>query len=62
MFDVTNYKLVLGVCIVNVVIFIKKKIKKIVLVQFLWIGKETHDENFEHVEKITPCFFSSKAI
>ena len=62
MFCVTNFLLVLRICIVNVMIFIKKNIDKLVQDQFLQPVKVHPCDKFGHVDKIMSCFFSSKAI
>ena len=63
MFCVTNFLLVLRICIVNAMIFSKKKnIYKIVQDQFLQPVKFHPCDKFGYVGKIMHCFFFSKAI
>ena len=57
MFRVTNFGLVLRICIVNAMIFIKKKVDKLVQDQFLRIVKDHQYEKFSYVIKIMPCVF-----
>ena len=54
MFHMTNFKLVLHICIVNAMIFIKKKtnINKLVQDQFLQIVKDNQYDKFGYVGKI----------
>ena len=59
MFCVTNFLLVLRICIVNAMIFIKKNIDKLVQDQFLQPVKDHPYDKFGYVGKIMPCFFSS---
>ena len=59
MFCVTNFLLVLCICIVNAMIFIKKNIDKLVRDQFLQPVKDHPCGKFGYVGKIMPCFFSS---
>ena len=59
MFCVTNFWLVLVICIVITMIFIKKNIDKLVQDQFLQPVKDHPYDKFGYVEKIMPCFFSS---
>ena len=59
MFCVTNFLLVLRICIVNVMIFIKKNIDKLVQDQFLQPLKDHLCNKFGYVGKMMPCFFSS---
>ena len=61
MFFVTNLLLVLRICIVNEMIFIKTNIDKLVQDQFLQPVKVHPYDKFGHVDKLMPCFFS-KAI
>ena len=63
MFDVTNFGLVLRICIVNTMIFNKKKnIGKLVGDQFLRIVKDHHYDHFGYVDKSMPCFFSFSSL
>ena len=62
MFCVTNFLLVLRICIINGMIFIKKNVDKLVQDQCLQPVKVHPRDKFCHVDKIIPCFFSSKAI
>ena len=57
LFCVTNFLLVLRICIVNAMIFIKKNIDKLVQDQFLQPVKVHPCDKFGHVDKIMPCFF-----
>ena len=57
MFCVTNFLLVLRICIVNAMIFIKKNIDKLVQDQFLQPVKDHPCDKFGYVGKIMPCFF-----
>ena len=57
MFCVTIFGLVLRICIVNAMIFIKKNIDKLVQDQFLQPVKDHPYDKFGYVEKIMPCFF-----
>ena len=57
MFCVTNFLLVLRICIVNAMIFSKKNIDKLVQDQFLQPVKVHPCDKFGHVDKIMPCFF-----
>ena len=57
MFCVTNLLLVLRICIVNAMIFIKKNIDKLVQDQFLQPVKDHPCDKFGYVEKIMPCLF-----
>ena len=59
MFCVTNFGLVLRICIVNEMIFIKKNIDKLVQDQFFQPVKDRPYDKFGYVGKIMPCFFSS---
>ena len=59
MFCVTNFLLVLVICIVIAMIFIKKNIDKLVQDQFLQPVKDHPYDKFGYVGKIMPCFFSS---
>ena len=56
---VTNFLLVLRICIVNAMIFIKKNFDKLVQDQFLQPVKDHPYDKFGYVGKIMPCFFSS---
>ena len=62
MFCLTNFLLVLRICIVNAMIFSKKNIDKLVQDQFLQPVKVHPCDKFGYVGKIMPCFFLSKAI
>ena len=63
MFCVTNFLLVLCICIVNAMIFIKKKkIDKLVRDQFLQPVKDHPCGKFGYVGKIMPCFFFQKRL
>ena len=62
MFCVTNFLLVLLICIVNAMIFIKKNIDKLVQDQFLQPFKVHPCDKFGHVDKIMPCFFLQKRL
>ena len=53
---VTNFLIVLVVCFVHKVIFIKKICLNKFQDTFLLIVKDTHDEKFKHVEKIMHFF------
>ena len=57
LFWVTNFGLVLLICIVNAMIFIKKNIDKLVQNQFLQPVKNHPYDKFGYVGKIMPCFF-----
>ena len=57
MFCVTNFLLVLRICIVNAMIFIKKNIDKLVKDQFLQPVKDHPYDKFGYVVKIMPCNF-----
>ena len=58
MVGLTDFRPVIGVCIVNAMIFIKKKnIDKLVQDQFLQPVKDHPYDKFGYVEKIMPCFF-----
>jgi len=57
MFSLTNFLLVLRICIVNAMIFIKKNIDKLVQDQFLQPVKDHPCDKFGYVGKIMPCFF-----
>ena len=57
MFGVTNFGLVLRICIVNAMIFIKKNIDKLVQDQFLQTVKDHQYDKFGYVGKIMPCVF-----
>ena len=54
MFCVTNFLLVLRLCIVNAMFFIKKNIDKLVQDQFLQPVKVHPCDKFGHVDKIMP--------
>ena len=53
----TNFFLVLCICIVNAMIFIKKNIDKLIQDQFLQPVKDHPCDKFGYVGKIMPCFF-----
>ena len=57
MFCVTNFLLVLRICIVNAMIFSKKNIDKLVQDQFLQPVKDDPCDKLGYVDKIMPCFF-----
>ena len=57
MFCPTNFLLIPRICIVNVMIFIKKNIDKLVQDQFLQHVKDHPCDKFGYVGKIMPCFF-----
>ena len=57
MFCVTNFGLVLRICTVNAMIFIKKNIDKLVQDQFLQTVKDHPYDKFGYVEKNMPCHF-----
>ena len=58
LFFVTNFGLVLRICIVNAMICIKKKnIDKLVQDQFLQPVKYHPFDKFGYAGKIMPCFF-----
>ena len=57
MFCLTNFFLVLCICIVNAMIFIKKNINKLVQDQFLQPVKDHPYDKFGYVEKNMPFFF-----
>ena len=59
MFCPTNFLLIPRICIVNVMIFIKKNIDKLVQDQFLQHVKDHPCDKFGYVGKIMPCFFFS---
>ena len=56
-FCVTNFLLVLRICIVNAMIFSKKNIDKLVQDQFLQPVKVHPCDKFGYVGKIMPCVF-----
>ena len=60
MFCLNNFLLVLCICIVNAMIFIKKKNDTLIQDQFLQPVKDHPCDKFGHVEKIMP-FFSFKS-
>ena len=62
MFCGTNFLLVLRICIVTAMIFIKKNIDKIVQDQFLQPVEVHPCDKFGHVDKIMPIVFSSNLI
>ena len=57
MFCVTNFLLVLRICITNAMVFIKKNIDKLVQDQFSQPVKVHPCNKFGQVDKIMPCFF-----
>ena len=57
MFCLTNFLLVLRICIVIAMIFIKKNIDKLVSDQFLQPVKDHPCDKFGYVGKIMPCVF-----
>ena len=57
MYCVTNFWLVLVICIVIAMIFIKKNIDKLVQDQFLQPVKDHPYDKFGYVGKIMPCVF-----
>ena len=59
-FGVTNFLIVLRICIVNAIIFIKKNISKLIQDQFLQIVKDHQHDYFCYVDKIMPCVFFFK--
>ena len=59
MFCVTNFHLVLRICIDNAMIFTKKNIDKIVQDQFLQPVKDHPYDKFGYVVTSMSCFFSS---
>jgi hypothetical protein len=61
MFCLTSFLLVLRICIVNAMIFIKKNIDKLVKDQFLQPVKDHPCGKFGYVGKIMPCFFFKHA-
>ena len=62
MFCVTNFGIALGVCTDHLVIFIQKYVENLFRICFLWIVKDTHNDNFGNVEQIRVVFFASKGI
>ena len=62
MFCVTNFLLVLRICIVNAMIFRKKHIDKLVQDQFLQPVKVHPCDKFGYVGKIMPCVFFQKRL
>ena len=58
-FCVTNFGLVLCICIINARIFIKKNIDKLAQDQFLQLVKDHLYNKFGYVGKIMAWFFSS---
>ena len=56
LFCVTNFGLVLCICIINAMIFIKKKIDKLVQDQFFQHVKDRPYDKFGYVGKILPFF------
>ena len=62
MFFVTNFLLVLRICIVNAMIFSKKNIDKLVQDQFLQPVKVHPCDKFGYVGKIMPCVFFQKRL
>ena len=57
LFCVTNFLLVLRICIVNAKIFIRKNIVKLLQDQFLQPVKDHPYDKFGYVVKIMPRFF-----
>ena len=60
MFHMTSFGIVLQICIVNAMIFIKKNIKKLVQGQFLQIVKDHQYDKFGYVGKLCLVFFFLK--
>ena len=57
MFGATSFGLVLQICIVNAMIFIKKNIDKLVQDQLLQTVKDHQYDKFGYVGKIMHCVF-----
>ena len=62
MVSLTNFQLVLRICILNAIIFIKKNIGKLVQDNFQQNFKDPEYHNFGYVDKIKYCFFSLSLI